>query len=190
MRTLVLIVLMLLASWPPPAEADHTHDHPAPTAGALGPVTVQPGQVVVDVHGLVCAICAHGLDKRLAKLPFLDHAQLKKGVKTDIFTHTVTLAIAQGQQVDFKKLQQMIKDGGYNLVAVYLRLTGPVSEAGGRKLLQDASGQRFELGGDAAQQVVPGQPVGLQAHIEAEALKRLAEDQPVPVMVDRIEHQP
>ena len=49
---------------------------------------VEVGQedLVFQVKGLVCSFCAHGLQKGLSKMKFVDKKKYTKGVYTDI-TH-------------------------------------------------------------------------------------------------------
>ena len=49
------------------------------------PAVAKPGELIVEVNGVVCSICAKGLKKNLAKLDFQSPGLGKKpGVKIDI----------------------------------------------------------------------------------------------------------
>ncbi len=186
-RTLMMMTVLMVASptmtWAMHEGHPHTHEqietaaHPAAEAAP----TVEPHQAVIDVHGVVCAICAYGLEKRLRKLPFVDRSKLKHGVATDIRRHEVTLALLPDQPVDFGAIHRAINDGGYNPVMFYLRLSGPVTKEGNRVVLrQEPSGQLFELQGEALDQLV-GQPANLQAQLDVKTVLSLTAEQPVPV---------
>jgi len=191
MRQSVYLTLVLtgsLVSLPAAARAEHQHGHkhdPSTVSqGTDKPVTVQPNQLVVDVNGVVCSICAYGLEKRLSKMAFLDDSQFKNGVQTDIYHHHVTLALAPGKPVDFKNIHDRITDGGYTPVAIFVRLSGPVAQQGDRYVLTSGSGQQFELRGQGVEQLA-GQTADAQGRIEMADVKGLSPDQPVPVTIQQ-----
>ena len=184
---LVLLITGSLVGLPGPARAEHQHNHkhdPAKTAqGADEPVAVAPNQLVVDVNGVVCSICAYGLEKRLSKMPFLDGSKFKNGVLTDIYRHHVTLALAPDKPVDFSDITKRITDGGYTPVTMFIRLSGPIAQQGDRYVLTTGAGQAFELRGQGIEQLA-GQAADLQGRIEVRELGA-GSGQPVPVTVQR-----
>ena len=74
-----------------PAYADHS--------SAL--IDIQLNQAVVEVKGIVCSFCAHGANKALSKLTFLDKSQLKKGVLVDIKNQRIWLALDASKPIGF-----------------------------------------------------------------------------------------
>ena len=72
---------------------------------------VPPGQVIVQVKGVVCSFCAYGTEKNLSQLKFLDKAQFGDGVLMDIHANRITLALDPHQPLDLKGIYQAIKKG-------------------------------------------------------------------------------
>lgn len=61
----------------------------------------------VSVHGMVCAFCAQGIEKRLSKLPAVGaiFVDLKRGI--------VAVEARPGQTLDPKKVEAEIVEAGY-----------------------------------------------------------------------------
>ncbi len=184
-RFAMIIVTGLLLGSPHPLWAqDHKHDAKVSTAPAQP--TLKSNQAAVDVHGVVCSICAYGLDKRLSKLSFLDRSQFKKGVLIDIYKHTVTLALAPDKPVHIKQIHDAIVDGGYKPVTFFLRVSGTVERQGDSTLLRRGTGEVFQLSGERVDQLVTGQGADVQITIDAKHVASLKADQPIQGTVTRI----
>lgn len=166
------------------AQHDHTPTQAAPEAPSAGVPAVAPHQVIVDVHGVVCSICAYGLEKRLSKLPFLDRTQFKNGVLTDIYRHQVTLAVQPAKPADLTHIYRMIKDGGYTPVRFFLQASGTLHREGDRYLLTTpALTQPLALTGKGVDERVENAAVSAQVDVEAGTVSSAAEDQPIPAAV-------
>lgn len=76
----------------------------------------------LTVEGLVCDFCAQGIEKKLNK-NFKD--QHIKDIKVDLNNKTVTF---DSDKVDEKKLQELIKDAGYNLKNTEVKPVEPTKE--------------------------------------------------------------
>lgn len=74
---------------------------------------------LVHVHGMVCSFCAHGVTKKVSKLPFIDHSKYTKGVKVEIENQKVTIAVKPGHDLDIRSLFEAIESGGYDPVDVW-----------------------------------------------------------------------
>jgi len=187
-----LAVFVALLSSSGIAFASHSHDHVNgdkvihPSAKEF---RVMPGQVGVQVRGIVCSFCAYGTEKNLSKLDFLDRTQFgKDGVLVDIHSGFTTLSISSGKQVDFKGIYASVKKGGYEPVTVYLRLIGSVKITENRYYLtHEPNGQVFELLGEKLKGLTQDARIDIQAHVDAEKIPSLEEGQPVPVVVDEVE---
>jgi len=150
---------------------------------------VPPGQVIVQVKGVVCSFCAYGTEKNLAKLTFLDHSQFGDGVLMDIYANRITLALAPDAPLDLRGIYQAIKKGGYDPQMIYLRLSGTVTRQADRYVLRTAKvRQPVELIGQGLEQVPDQQVVDVQAHLDATQLSSVQEGQPVTMVVDTVEH--
>jgi hypothetical protein len=84
------------------------------------PVEVKPGQVVIEIDGLVCAVCGYGIERNVAKLDFIDRKKFSHGVLTDVYNQRLVLALVPDKPVNLKALSDAIKHAGYPLKTVYL----------------------------------------------------------------------
>ena len=66
--------------------------------------------VKVTVHGMVCAFCAQGIEKRLSKLP------ATQAVFVDLKLKLVAVEAKEGQKLDPKIIRSEITDAGYDVV--------------------------------------------------------------------------
>ena len=151
-------------------------------------VVVQPRQVIVQVKGVVCSFCAYGTEKNLSKLKFLDKSLFGDGVLMDIHTNRITLALDPNKPLDLQGIHQAIKKGGYDPLTIYLRLSGRVAKQGNRYVLSTRdTGQVFELSGKGLEQLSDQEVVDVQSHLDASQIPVLPEDQPIKVIVDKVE---
>ncbi len=88
-------------------------------ASAQEKVTVNPNEVVIIVHGIVCSFCSQGVTKKLSKLPFVDPSKYTKGIKVDIENQKVIVAIKPNLHTDFDQIFSSIKSGGYEPITAY-----------------------------------------------------------------------
>ena len=83
-------------------------------------VNVQPGEAVIIVHGIVCSFCSQGVTRNLSKLSFIDGSKYTKGVKVEIESQKVTIAIKPEEKLDLPKVFKSIKSGGYDPIEAYV----------------------------------------------------------------------
>lgn len=83
-------------------------------------VSVQPGEAVIIVHGIVCSFCSQGVTRNLSKLSFIDSSKYTKGVKVEIENQKVTIAIKPEEQLDLPKVFKSIESGGYDPIEAYV----------------------------------------------------------------------
>lgn len=62
------------------------------------------------VHGMVCAFCAQGIEKRVSAMP------ATKAVLVDLKKKTVAVEAREGQTLDEKAIAAHITDAGYDVV--------------------------------------------------------------------------
>ena len=187
MRATAVLVLTLLLL-PSGAPAEHEHDHAGEeraTADALA-VVVAPHEAVVQVNGIVCSFCAYGAEKSLAQLDCVDKSRFGNGVLVDINAHRITLALASGRDLPVREVYQRIKKAGYDPVTMHVRLSGSIERNGGVVLLKSSEGgQLFSLLGAGLEDLRDGEVVEIQAHLDAEEIPALEEDEPVAIVVDK-----
>lgn len=175
-RTSLLVLLLVVGAAPTSAEE------------ASQAIVVPPGQVIIQVKGVVCSFCAYGTEKNLSKLPFLDKAQFGDGVLMDIHANRITLALGPNEPVDLPGIHEAIRKGGYDPITVHLRLSGTVTHDGARYVLTTTeTGQIFVLSGLGRELVSEQQVVDVQAHLDASRIPALPAGEPIEVVVDRLE---
>ena len=87
---------------------------------------VEVGQedLVIEVKGLVCSFCAHGLQKGMSKLKFVDKKKYTKGVYTDITHQFVKVGLKKNKEPNIDKALTAIQDAGYEVLRSYVNPTG------------------------------------------------------------------
>lgn len=111
------------------------------------PIEVQAyDRVMVEVKGVVCSFCAYGTEKNLARLKFIDQSFFSDGVLLDLKKAVITLAVKPDQKIEFDHIVKAVKKGGYDPVAIHLKLAGTVFNKDGRFLLKNKNNaQLFRL---------------------------------------------
>ena len=95
----------------------------------LLPVPGFASDYVVHVHGMVCSFCAQGVTKKVSKLPFIDRSKYTRGVKVEIESQKVTIAVKPEQDLDIPALFKAIESGGYDPVDVWtVTASGEIDE--------------------------------------------------------------
>ena len=144
-------------------------------------ISIEENEVGVDVLGIVCSFCAYGVEKKMSRLDFVDTNRFSDGVFTDIKSQQLKVAIRPRQKVNLQAIKKAIKQAGYELVAVHLRLSGVVQD----QQLSDARfDRRFLIRGEI--QIAEGKPVDLQGHVSAEEIDALERGEPIPFSLDRL----
>jgi len=80
--------------------------------------------LVFQVKGLVCSFCAHGLQKGLSKLKFVDKKKYTKGVYADINHQFVKVGLKKDKKPNIDKALTVITDAGYEVLKSYVNPTG------------------------------------------------------------------
>ncbi len=149
-------------------------------------VLVEPHEAVVQVNGIVCSFCAYGAEKSLSQLDCVDKSRFGNGVLVDINAHQITLALASGRDLPVAEVYQRIKKAGYDPVTMHVRLSGEIERDLGAVLLRSSEGgQLFSLIGPGLEDLSDGTVVDIQAHLDAQELSALKEDEPVTIVVDK-----
>lgn len=97
----------------------HSHKDPTATYEPLTDIKVNSGEVLLEVHGIVCSFCSKGVQKKVSKLSFVDTSKYTDGVLVEIDKQRVTVAIKPDAQADVTALYEAVKSGGYEPVAAY-----------------------------------------------------------------------
>jgi len=173
----------------------HSHDHgdgvEHPHQAMLvhpQDISVEPKQAVVQVKGIVCSFCSYGTEKNLSKLNFLDSSKLGgNGVITDIKTGRTTLAIKEGETIDFEGIHKAVKKGGYEPVSVHFRLSGELTKSDKGLVITTDDGRTFLITGESPSSFKVGENIDIQVHVHGDDIPNLNQDPLIPVMIDKLE---
>ena len=178
MKTLILLfgVLPFLTS-PLAAVADELDT----------PAVAKPGELIVEVNGVVCSICAKGLQKNLAKLDFqLPVLSKKSRVKIDIRSGRLVMYRDPKKPIDFDGILTAVKKGGFELDKLYMHLTGSLESVNGKWLLSEKEGpNKFGIA-NAPTGLTKSNAVTLRVMITAKTLAKAKPGTVLEVEVDEI----
>lgn len=65
-----------------------------------------------EVHGMVCAFCAQGIEKKLRALP------QTQDVYVNLKDKVVAVEVREGQTLAVQTLKDLVKEAGYDVAAV------------------------------------------------------------------------
>ncbi len=101
----VLLIILMLSSTAlaaePATKAAKTETAPLPASG-----------VIISVKGMVCSFCAQGIEKKLKAFKEV------KSVNVDLDTKKVDVQFVAGQNLATEKIQETIKNAGYDVTDV------------------------------------------------------------------------
>ncbi len=153
-----------------------------PAIADITPAVNLPGQLTIQVKGIVCSFCAHGTEKNLARLDFLDPNQFGNGVLIDIETHRITLALKAGEIVRYPDIADAITRGGYDPVSYHRVIRGKILEGESGYLLEcEDNGQLYALPANAGAAALAEKSVLVQAELSAEQARLAEPARPVPL---------
>ena len=79
---------------------------------ALAAGFAQAKTIKMEVHGLVCAFCAQGIEKKLRTM------QPTQDVYVSLERKLVAVALKDGQDIADAQLRDSLKDAGYDVVKI------------------------------------------------------------------------
>lgn len=68
--------------------------------------------ISVKVSGMVCSMCAQGIQKKFSKLPEV------KDIKVDLDSKVVTITTKDDLDVQDAKIKELITEAGYNVASI------------------------------------------------------------------------
>lgn len=140
--------------------------------------------LVVQVNGIVCSFCAHGLEKALSKLEGLDTSRYGNGVLVNIEDQLVTLVFVSGESFQFGEVHRRIKKAGYDPVRFDFQLVGRLDkDADGWSVENSVSHADYRLdAGDVTRlAMAEGARIDQPVYLEAAQTSTLESEQPVHV---------
>ena len=125
-------------------------------------------EVTVTVEGLACPFCAYGIEKKLKKVEGVSSidVQMEKGI--------VIITGKRDLSVNFEQVPGAVKDSGFSLKQMKVRVTGTARQDGGRFLLQYGGpggllfvdGMKADLKGQFSQYAGNGKTVEAQGIVQ------------------------
>ena len=77
----------------------------------LSPLTYSK-DITVKVQGMVCSMCAQGIHKKFSKIEGV------KDIKVDLDSKLVTIITKDDQDLEDKKIKEIITEAGYNVATI------------------------------------------------------------------------
>lgn len=115
----VQALLFILMLWPITFYAQGTQHTSAKNLTFNGQA-IKNNEVLVIVKGMVCSFCAKGIQKKLAKLNFVNKKKFKQGSKGNIQQQKIMVAIKSNHSANIKSIYKAIRSAGYTPKAAYL----------------------------------------------------------------------
>ena len=100
-------------------------------------LNVEKDELVLEVNGMVCGMCAFGIQEGLSELSFLNNKKFEEdGIEVDLDTQMIYIPIDLSKKIDELEAINIIKDVGYDAVFIYTNFDGKgVKKAVATKLI-------------------------------------------------------
>ena len=100
-------------------------------------LNVEKDELVLKVNGMVCGMCAFGIQEGLSELSYLNNKKFEKdGIEVDLDTQMIYIPIDLSKTIDQLEAVQIVKDAGYDTVFIYTNFDGKgVKKAVATKLI-------------------------------------------------------
>ena len=88
-------------------------------------LNVEKDELVLEVNGMVCGMCAFGIQEGLSELSFLNNKKFEEdGIEVDLDTQMIYIPIDLSKTIDQLEAVQIVKDVGYDTVFIYTNFDG------------------------------------------------------------------
>ena len=88
-------------------------------------LNVEKDELVLEVNGMVCGMCAFGVQEGLSELSFLNNKKFEEdGIEVDLDTQMIYIPIDLSKTIDELEAINIIKDVGYDAVFIYTNFDG------------------------------------------------------------------
>ena len=109
------------------SEPKHTASAQPITPDSAHPLTPSHNALIINVHGLVCSFCAHGLKKSVSQFNWIDKSLYQDGVLVNVENGTLTIARNEINTIDLPALLLNIKKSGYQTHSLSFWISGKSS---------------------------------------------------------------
>ena len=83
-------------------------------------IDMNQNEAIVEVLGMVCAMCAFGIEEGFSKEEFVDKSKFSNGVLVDIDAKFVQLGLKKSSSVNPEAIYNVIQDAGYEVKKLYI----------------------------------------------------------------------
>ena len=88
-------------------------------------LNVEKDEMVLEVKGMVCSMCAFGIQEGLSELSFLNNKKFKAdGIEVDLDTQMIYIPIDLSKKIDELEAIKIVKDAGFDTVSIYTNFDG------------------------------------------------------------------
>ena len=88
-------------------------------------LNVEKDEMVLEVKGMVCSMCAFGIQEGLSELSFLNNKKFKAdGIEVDLDTQMIYIPIDLSKTIDELEAIKIVKDAVYDTVSIYTNFDG------------------------------------------------------------------
>jgi copper chaperone CopZ len=99
-------------------------------------------EVTITVEGLACPFCAYGIEKKLKRVEGV------RSINIEMNRGIVVLAAEKDRSVNIREVPGAVKDSGFSLGRMKVRVTGIARRDGGKFLLQYGGSDELFFVGD------------------------------------------
>ena len=83
-------------------------------------IDMNQNEAIVEVLGMVCSMCAFGIEEGFSKEEFVDKSKFSNGVLVDIDAKFVQLGLKKSSSVNPEAIYNVIQDAGYEVKKLYI----------------------------------------------------------------------
>tara|TARA_B100000965_G_scaffold52667_2_gene39272 strand:- start:5363 stop:5782 length:420 start_codon:yes stop_codon:yes gene_type:complete len=83
-------------------------------------IDINQNEAIVEVLGMVCSMCAFGIEEGFSNEEFVDKSKFSNGVLVDIDAKFVQLGLKKSSSVNPESIYNVIQDAGYEVKKLYI----------------------------------------------------------------------
>ena len=83
-------------------------------------IAMQDNEVLIEVLGMVCSMCAYGIEQGFSEIKFVDKTKFKNGVFVEIDSQFVQVGLKESSNVNPETILTVIEDAGYELNTLFI----------------------------------------------------------------------
>lgn len=83
-------------------------------------ITIQDNEVLIEVLGMVCSMCAYGIEQGFSEIDFVDKTKFKNGVFVELDSQYVQIGLKESSNVNPETILTVIEEAGYELNTLFI----------------------------------------------------------------------